>query len=377
MTNIFSPVDLRKIGVNEFKKAKTYLLEEPKPIFSSLKVENFQNDESTDFYRSDIFTENYLAPHVYISEIEDCIIGPRVEGFSRYWPFLFDNFYVWNFLNPPVRSKYEEKGVFLNEGEKIIWEKERFPTLRIPGLSIWFYPFGNLDHFLRECLPSILLIKNLGINFSKIKFICQDIKKPFFEFLIELGIPSTSIVVTGNKWISCEKLMLPCFGSFGHLHTPTQYYIKTLEWVREALNIKNISCEKKIFVSRRNSKVRKILNEFVLEPGLKKRGFQIIEPGDFSIKEQIKIFNNSSAVVGAHGMGIANYGFAGNDSVLFEIMQTNYARVSYFRTCQLKNGRYFLYWINPVSSNFCYEDDLYGSSLIDKNLFFSALDAAC
>ncbi len=377
MANIFSPVDLRKIGVNELKNAKTYLFDEPKSIVSSLKVESFQNDKSTDLYHSDIFTENYLTPHVYISEIADCIIGPRVEGFSRYWPFLFDNFYVWNFLNPAVRSKYEEKRVFLNEGEKIIWKKERFPTLRIPGLSIWFYPFGNLDHFLRECLPSILLIKNLGISFSEIKFICQDIKKPFFEFLIELGIPPTSILVTGNNWISCEKLMLPCFGSFGHLHTPTQYYIKTLEWVMEALNIKNIPCEKKIFVSRRNSKARKILNEFVLEPGLKKRGFQIIEPGDFSIKEQIKIFSNSSAVVGAHGMGIANYGFAQNDSVLFEIMQTNCARVSYFRTCQLKNGRYFLYWINPVSSNFCDENDFYGGTLIDKNLFFSALDVAC
>jgi len=115
----------------------------------------------------------------------------------------------------------------------------------------------------------------------------------------------------------------------------------------------------------------------VLEPGLKKRGFQIFEPGDFSIKEQIKIFSNASAVVGAHGMGIANYGFANNDSVLFEIMQTNYPRVSYFRTCQLKNGKYFLYWINPVSSNFCDENDFYGSVLIDKNVFFSALDIAC
>ncbi len=249
MTDNFSPVDLRKIGVNELKKAKTYLLEKPKSIFSGLNIESFQNDESTNSYRSDIFTENYLTPHIYISEIEDCTIGPRVEGFSRYWPFLFDNFYVWNFLNPPVRSKYEEKGIFLNDGEKIKWKKERFPALRVRGLSIWFYPFGNLDHFLRECLPSILLIKNLGINFSEIKFICQEIKKPIFEFLIELGIPSTSIVVTGNKWICCERLMLPCFGSFGHLHTPSQYYIKTLEWVREVINIKNIPLKKK-YLSR-------------------------------------------------------------------------------------------------------------------------------
>ncbi|MCB9186104.1 MAG: glycosyltransferase family 61 protein [Flavobacteriales bacterium] len=60
-------------------------------------------------------------------------------------------------------------------------------------------------------------------------------------------------------------------------------------------------------VSRSN---RNISNFDELKPILIKRGFEIINPGDFTVRQQAVIFNSASHVIGIHGAGLANIFFS-------------------------------------------------------------------
>jgi hypothetical protein len=375
MLKKYSPVDLRKASTGGGDDVSLRIFHESEIIHSSFDAVSFYQESNLEgMGLEEKFTNNYIAPEAYYSIVSGCTIGPRLAGLSRYWPFFFGESYVWNFINSLAKKAYEEKGIFRAENDVIYWDEEKYPTLKIPGLSVWFYPFGNLDHFLRECLPAIIFLKEEGIRFSEINFICSEISSSFYAFLIDIGIPASSIIVTGNRWIYCEKIILPCFGSFGHLHTPGKYYSLILNEILSRVSKGGVGFQKRIYVSRMRARARKIINEEVIEEGLKKRGFMILDPGDYSIRDQVNLFKDASFVLGPHGMGIANYGFAKDDSSLFEIMQSNCPRVSYYRTAQLKNGRYSVYWAAPVSPEYCNDGDVYGSVLLSSAKFFSALD---
>lgn len=375
MLRNYSPIDLRKASAIVAEGVLTKIFHESEIISSGVEAENFyQDDGLKDGELGKLFTQSYRAPEVYFSEIENCTIGPRLVGFTRYWPFFFGEHYVWNFLSSSAKDAYQKANIFEVASDIISWDKERYPALKIPGVSVWFYPFGNLDHFLRECLPSILLLKESGIGFSEINFICSEINPSFYSLLIDIGIPASSIIVTGNRWIECERLILPCFGSFGHLHSPSRYYTKILDEVLERISSEKAVVYERVYVSRRRAKMRRVINEGVMEDGLVSRGFHIVDPGDYSVKEQINIFKNASLVLGPHGMGIANYAFSKKEANLFEIMQSNCPRVSYYRTAQLKRGKYAAYWVPPVPLEFCNDGDVYGDVLINSKTFFNALD---
>lgn len=369
----YEPLDMRNAtgveGVFTIKIENSANIE-----FNSNFLSFYQNDDLKHGNLDKIFTKSYLAPTVYYSVVKECSIGPRLKNFPRYWPFFFGENYAWNFLSSDSKSEYKKNGVFDIEDDVITWDKNKYPSLRINGVSVWFYPFGNIDHFYRECLPAIVLLQESGILLSDVKFLCTEISEKMLEFLIFLGVSRSQIIVTGNIWIECEELILPCFGSFGHLHTPTRYYSEVLNFTLKNIVSNGNSGFNKIYVSRRNAKMRRVLNECVIYSGLEKRGFSIVDPGDYSIKDQVDIFSNASLVVGPHGMGIANYGFSKKTAKLMEVMQSDCPRVSYFRTAQLKNCNYAAYWVPPIALDYCGDGALYGDVLLNKNRFFDSLD---
>lgn len=131
---------------------------------------------------------------------------------------------------------------------------------------------------------------------------------------------------------------------------------------------------KRIYVSRKRVKMRRVLNEEALYDGLKQRNFDIIDPGDYSIAEQTLIFSKAEVILGLHGMGIANCVFSKNLKLLCEIIQINCNKISYFRTAQWLNCQYAGYYVTPIDLNYCLDTDSYGDVLIDKNQFFNFLD---
>jgi len=76
---------------------------------------------------------------------------------------------------------------------------------------------------------------------------------------------------------------------------------------------------KKIWMSRQNSKFRKIINFDEVQLLLEKYNYQIVDTEKLSFNEQIKIYNSSKVIGGLHGGGLTNMLFMEKGSFVLEV----------------------------------------------------------
>lgn len=373
----YYPFDFRRLINQSVDGCEFFLHEQSKEISSEKSVPKFQCQEDYDVSGlTGIFTSSYQAPIVYSATVKNCIVGPRSPSMPRYWPFFFNDRYAFNFLSAASKVDMAKSGYFSIDNDVVNVDLESKDKIHISGLSVWFYTFDNIDHLFRECLPGLLALDEMGVAYKSVKFITPLISDDLVAFLQALGVPRDNILQFDNKWLSFEKLIIPCFGSFGHLHTPSSYYKKTSDMIRERVLAKGGSKykSKNIYVSRRKARMRRVLNEDVIVPELEKRNFTIVDPGELSKVEQIKLFSCAENIVGPHGMGVANCIVSQNPNSLIEIMSTTLNKVSYFRSAQLSDMSYGCYYTVPLDLRFSLPSDPFGDVVLDKVKLMGFID---
>ena len=80
---------------------------------------------------------------------------------------------------------------------------------------------------------------------------------------------------------------------------------------------------KRIYVSRRAALKGQLLNEAELEAALEARGFMIVRPQEWSIRDQIILFHRAEIVVGATGVALADVLFCRPGTKVVEIQPDN------------------------------------------------------
>lgn len=93
-----------------------------------------------------------------------------------------------------------------------------------------------------------------------------------------------------------------------------------LEWLREeTYSLFGLDPEepfRRLYVTRRNAKVRRLLNEKEVASFLTGRGFEVVALEDRPLCEQVRLFAEASIVVAQHGAGLVNLLFAQAPRVL-------------------------------------------------------------
>jgi len=77
---------------------------------------------------------------------------------------------------------------------------------------------------------------------------------------------------------------------------------------------------KRIYISRRNSLFRRVINESDLEPVLAKFGFVIVDCENLRFDEQVSLFKGAEIVCGPHGAGLTNIVFCQKETSVLEIV---------------------------------------------------------
>lgn len=100
--------------------------------------------------------------------------------------------------------------------------------------------------------------------------------------------------------------------------------IKTaIDMYRKAL-VGDVRCTEnfplKIFISRGADKVKRLVNEEEVANVLKKSGFEIVDPGMMSIKEQAQLFHAARWIIGDEGAALVNAMYGGSDTTVVCIM---------------------------------------------------------
>lgn len=74
-----------------------------------------------------------------------------------------------------------------------------------------------------------------------------------------------------------------------------------------------------LYVSRNESKMRRLVNEDAILPALRDLGFEIIRPGEMPLAAQIEKFRKARIVLAPHGAGLTNILFCRPGATLIEI----------------------------------------------------------
>lgn len=198
--------------------------------------------------------------------------------------------------------------------ERRVPAKERFDgrlaVITSPGSDNYF-------HWTLDSLPRLSLLRGME---SEIDGYYIDCSSRFHrEWLDMLQIPAEKIVAASPKrHLEARELIVPSFEGLPGLPSP-----RGLKFVRSFMPPEN-SQGKRIYISRAGARRRRIVNEAEIMPILKENGFEVVHPGQMTVKEQMQMFASAAVIVSPHGAELTNLTYCTSGTKVVELLSPYY-----------------------------------------------------
>jgi capsular polysaccharide biosynthesis protein len=130
----------------------------------------------------------------------------------------------------------------------------------------------------------------------------------------------------------------------------------------------------KLYVSRQLASRRQVINEDEILKVIKKHGFTVFYPENFTFLEQVAIFSNVKYLVGTHGSGLTNMLFMGKNSSLLELHKNqtnelNHPSPLFWYMAEALEINYYHQSCETYGKEDYFEGDyIIDADLLDKNL---------
>jgi len=190
--------------------------------------------------------------------------------------------------------------------------------------------YHNYWHWLTEVLCRLALLEMHNIEYDFL-FVNQEYQ--FMKDTLELwGINPTKIISLDNDsfYIQADEVIIPSLVSnvnFGFVPFSCYTQPHLLQYVKEKLlttalgQAPTSKMHKKIFISRKDSHIRNIINEDEIFNLLKPHGFERYELAKLSVVDQIHLFNQAEIIISPQGTGLANSIFCNKNVKIIELFQ--------------------------------------------------------
>ena len=192
----------------------------------------------------------------------------------------------------------------------------RLPGTQASLISLWS---ENFFHWILDAIPRYAVLERAGLA-AGARFVVPEHLSGFqAESLALLGISPERRTPYRRGHVQAETLLVP--SPAAHTGNPLPWVV---HWLRERLaQPHGPERERRLYVSRAAARGRRIANEDALWRLLRERGFERIAPETLQLSEQIRLFSESSLVVGPHGAAHANTLFSPHLS-LVELFPSDY-----------------------------------------------------
>lgn len=250
-----------------------------------------------------------------------------------------------------VSSLYLERSI---RSLKKIAVSEELSTAIV--LSNCYFP--NYYHWILDTLSRLIFFKDsLSIQTP----IILPNNSPIFvlESLLLLGYENI-LITNKNSNFRVKELYVPEFPS--EIGNPRK---EIVDFLRNKYNKLEKMTTLKTFISRKNAKTRRILNEYDFTHLLDKYNIITVYPEDMTFQEQVSVFQSSSLIVGVHGAGLTNLLFASSSCSVVEIFPSNYHEGCYENLSKLLGLDYYMITYKSNNKN----NDI----IIDLNEFENVL----
>ena len=168
-------------------------------------------------------------------------------------------------------------------------------------------------HFFAEYLTTLhqYIMKSHHINKPCIIVTRNDLSEAQEEIYAEIirRFPGFKHVMLDEKHkLLCPRLLCLEYkvsGKSGAFFSPT--YITFLnDLLSQRYRSRVTEPYRKIFLSRRDAKLRHLINEDAVESFLHSKGFETVSTAKMSLKEQFTLFSETKTLVTTHGAGLTN-----------------------------------------------------------------------
>jgi capsular polysaccharide biosynthesis protein len=247
--------------------------------------------------------ENHIAPR-FIAGLRDASLLASAVAIRSY-----DNYLFHDPFHHPKHVRGVERPVFIPRAER-----------RLRGGHIHMTPLWGQAHYhwVMDVLPRLAIVDQHPALQSLPLVLPSSLTPAQCDSLKLLGIPSDRIVKFDGRHWTVDELYYP--SGFGITGNPTKAAVR---WLRERF-APSVSLTRRLYVSRRDVTVRRIVNESDLVEKLLPLGFEIVNCGALSFSEQVKLFSEAAIIVGAHGGGLTNMVFAQPGSSIIEVFPPKY-----------------------------------------------------
>jgi capsular polysaccharide biosynthesis protein len=222
------------------------------------------------------------------------------------------------------------------------FNKPRFINGTVFSLLATFGATHNLAHWIFDALPRIHLLKESGlfneIDYFVVPAFTLDYQK---DSLKMLGIEKECIIEGGqNTHIIAKNLIVS-----DHPRGNRSYLLP--KWVtdfyRESYLSQislNTEFPKRLYISRKDSKLRQVINEDEVIDLLDKYGFTSVKMSNYVFIEKARLFNNADIIIGASGAGLASLVFAKKGVKVLELFPQGFVDIDSYNVSSHLNADY-------------------------------------
>jgi hypothetical protein len=206
---------------------------------------------------------------------------------------------------------------------------------------------ANYFHFLSDTLHKIYLLE----RFTEIDcplLVGKSVwSKPFFQFIIQETELSKYDWRQIQGAIKVEELLIS---------RPMPYEKKYWQQTKRLFipADKVINEQKVIFINRAGT--RHIVNFKEVKSVLNKHSIDVFEPGNMNMKDQAKLFNSASHIIGIHGAGMTNLVFCNHEKAnVLELCSSNCIGTQYYWLCQSLGIKWDMMLGSEANTDFSFE----------------------
>jgi capsular polysaccharide biosynthesis protein len=282
-----------------------------------------------------------------------------VEGFSEVFLLNFEDGYI---LGPSGAVLAPDRKLFVES----IWtwdswlkEDRSQMALYLPKPekvnSACYVAASNYStgypHWIMEVLPRLYGLAAFPLDERPTLVFAGKLAQWQIDTLEALGFGDYQRIALDNRFLAVKSLYFPSY--VGRPGTP---HPSGCQWVRETIMKhlalpNNETVRKRLYITRRLTSRRHILNESELAPILTKYGFEIIEAETLSFAEQVKLFSQAEAVAAPHGAGLTNLLWVPSSCKVLEILDRDYVNDHYYNLSSILGLDYSYQLCSSVASD--------------------------
>jgi capsular polysaccharide biosynthesis protein len=263
--------------------------------------------------RTNYYVGEVKLPQTYLVQLDNCLVFAQTDLIIHNNTALYDEInnkekYKYG-IKSSVIHKVQSTSLHLRIHKSIIHINE--------GIHLLKDHSGNYYHWLLENISRLLMLRNID---NKIPLLISDeLPDQFYEILSSLNLNNAPIIkLIPQLTYNVEKLYYPSSLSTVHDNYATPRYDadvliskKAINYVRSNITqIYNINYTtapyRKIFICRKKSTYRSLLNTDQIENYLISCGFEILFLEHLTFESQVKIFSQAKVIIGQSGAGLTN-----------------------------------------------------------------------